>query len=94
MAQNLTLQVRQISNVTQAIARGDLSTKIEVHAQGEILSLKETINSMMDGLGEFAGEVKGVARDVGVRGKLGGQANIAGSHGIWRSISETRWRTI
>ncbi|CAG7947431.1 unnamed protein product [Penicillium nalgiovense] len=88
MAQNLTLQVRQISNVTQAIARGDLSTKIEVHAQGEILTLKETINSMMDGLGEFAGEVKGVARDVGVRGKLGGQANIAGSHGIWRSISE------
>ncbi|KAJ5697011.1 hypothetical protein N7455_000084 [Penicillium solitum] len=88
MAQNLTLQVRQISNVTQAIARGDLSTKIEVHAQGEILTLKETINSMMDGLGEFAGEVKGVARDVGVRGKLGGQANVAGSHGIWRSISE------
>ncbi|KAJ5142579.1 CheY-like superfamily [Penicillium bovifimosum] len=88
MAQNLTLQVRQISNVTQAIARGDLSTKIEVHAQGEILTLKETINSMMDGLGEFAGELKGVARDVGVRGKLGGQANVAGSHGIWRSISE------
>jgi osomolarity two-component system sensor histidine kinase NIK1 len=88
MAQNLTLQVRQISNVTQAIARGDLSTKIEVHAQGEILTLKETINSMVDGLGGFARELKGVARDVGVRGKLGGQANVAGSHGIWRSISE------
>lgn len=88
MAQNLTLQVRQISNVTQAIARGDLSTKIEVHAQGEILTLKETINSMVDGLGQFARELKIVARDVGVRGKLGGQANIEGSHGIWRSISE------
>ncbi|KAJ5171926.1 hypothetical protein N7492_004519 [Penicillium capsulatum] len=88
MAQNLTLQVRQISNVTQAIARGDLSTKIEVHAQGEILTLKETINSMVDGLGQFARELKLVARDVGVRGKLGGQANIEGSHGIWRSISE------
>ncbi|CAI7664377.1 CheY-like superfamily [Penicillium manginii] len=88
MAQNLTLQVRQISNVTQAIARGDLSTKIEVHAQGEILTLKETINSMVDGLGQFARELKVVARDVGVRGKLGGQANVEGSLGIWRSISE------
>jgi osomolarity two-component system sensor histidine kinase NIK1 len=88
MAQNLTMQVRQISNVTQAIARGDLSTKIEVHAQGEILTLKETINSMVDGLGRFAMELKAVARDVGVRGKLGGQANVDGSHGIWRSISE------
>ncbi|KAJ5653201.1 CheY-like superfamily [Penicillium lividum] len=88
MAQNLTMQVRQISNVTQAIARGDLSTKIEVHAQGEILTLKETINSMVDGLGQFARELKGVARDVGVRGQLGGQANVEGSHGIWRSISE------
>ncbi|KAJ5751579.1 hypothetical protein N7520_008496 [Penicillium odoratum] len=88
MAQNLTLQVRQISNVTQAIARGDLSTKIEVHAQGEILTLKETINSMVDGLGAFARGLKGVARDVGVRGQLGGQANVEGSLGIWRSISE------
>ncbi|KAJ5108479.1 CheY-like superfamily [Penicillium angulare] len=88
MAQNLTMQVRQISNVTQAIARGDLSTKIEVHAQGEILTLKETINSMVDGLGQFARELKAVARDVGVRGQLGGQANVNGSHGIWRSISE------
>lgn len=88
MAQNLTMQVRQISNVTQAIARGDLSTKIEVHAQGEILTLKETINSMVDGLNQFARELKGVARDVGVRGQLGGQANVNGSLGIWRSISE------
>ncbi|KAJ5137723.1 CheY-like superfamily [Penicillium atrosanguineum] len=88
MAQNLTMQVRQISNVTQAIARGDLSTKIEVHAQGEILTLKETINSMVDGLGHFASQLKSVARDVGVRGVLGGQANVDGSLGIWRSISE------
>ncbi|KAJ6126343.1 CheY-like superfamily [Penicillium sp. IBT 18751x] len=88
MAQNLTMQVRQISNVTQAIARGDLSTKIEVHARGEIWTLKETINSMVDRLGQFATEVKAVARDVGVRGKLGGQANVEGSRGIWRSISE------
>ncbi|GLI79941.1 histidine kinase osmosensor [Penicillium ochrochloron] len=88
MAQNLTQQVRQISNVTQAIARGDLSTKIEVHAQGEILTLKETINRMVDGLSQFAREVKIVARDVGVRGKLGGQAKLDGSYGIWRSISE------
>lgn len=88
MAQNLTMQVRQISNVTQAIARGDLSTKIEVHAQGEILTLKETINSMVDGLGQFAYGVKCVARDVGVRGQLGGQANVEGFLGIWRSISE------
>ncbi|KAJ5485598.1 Histidine protein kinase NIK1 [Penicillium diatomitis] len=88
MAQNLTQQVRQISNVTQAIARGDLSTKIEVHAQGEILTLKETINRMVDGLSQFAREVKIVARDVGVRGKLGGQAKLEGSYGIWRSISE------
>ncbi|KAJ5240234.1 CheY-like superfamily [Penicillium chermesinum] len=88
MAQNLTMQVRQISNVTQAIARGDLSTKIEVHAQGEILTLKETINSMVDGLKQFATGVKSVARDVGVRGQLGGQAHVEGFLGIWRSISE------
>ncbi|KAJ5103188.1 CheY-like superfamily [Penicillium argentinense] len=88
MAQNLTNQVREISNVTQAIARGDLSRKIEVHAQGEILTLKETINRMVDGLSQFAKELKVVARDVGVRGKLGGQADMEGSHGMWRSIGE------
>ncbi|CAL5875239.1 uncharacterized protein PFLUO_LOCUS9543 [Penicillium psychrofluorescens] len=87
MAQNLTEQVRQISNVTQAIARGDLSTKIEVHAQGEILTLKETINSMLDGLERFAKENKAVARDVGVEGKMGGQADVAGMHGLWRDIT-------
>jgi osomolarity two-component system sensor histidine kinase NIK1 len=88
MAQNLTMQVRQISEVTQAVARGDLSTKIEIHAQGEVLNLKETINSMIDSLGRFTRELQDVARDVGVRGKLGGQANAEGSYGIWRSISE------
>lgn len=88
MAQNLTMQVRQISEVTQAVARGDLSTKIQIHALGEVLTLKETINSMIDSLGRFTRELKDVARDVGVRGKLGGQANAEGSYGIWRSISE------
>jgi osomolarity two-component system sensor histidine kinase NIK1 len=88
MAHNLTSQVRAISNVTQAIARGDLSTKIEVHAQGEILTLKETINDMVDGLDQFAKELKRVARDVGVGGKMGGQANVNGIRGLWKKITE------
>jgi osomolarity two-component system sensor histidine kinase NIK1 len=88
MAQNLTSQVREISNVTQAIARGDLSTKIEVHAQGEVLTLKETINTMVDSLHQFAKELKRVARHVGVEGKMGGQANVEGTRGLWREITE------
>ena len=88
MAANLTSQVREISNVTQAIARGDLSTKIEVHAQGEMLTLKETINSMVDCLDKFAKGLKRVARDVGVEGKMGGQANADGMRGLWREITE------
>lgn len=88
MAQNLTSQVREISNVTQAIARGDLSTKIEVHAQGEVLTLKETINTMVDCLDQFAKELKRVARHVGVEGKMGGQANVEGTRGLWREITE------
>ncbi|KAJ5240451.1 CheY-like superfamily [Penicillium citrinum] len=88
MAQNHTKQVRQISKVTQAISRGELNTKIEVHAQGEILTLKETINDMGDGLGQLTGEFKNVAKDVGVRGKLRGETNAEGFHGIWRSINE------
>lgn len=88
MAMNLTTQVREISNVTQAIARGDLSTKIEVHAQGEVLTLKETINGMVDCLEKFAEGLKRVARDVGVEGKMGGQANVEGMRGLWREITE------
>ena len=88
MAQNLTMQVRSISDVTQAIAKGDLSKKIEVHAQGEILTLKVTINNMVDRLVNFAHELKRVARDVGVDGKMGGQANVEGIQGRWKEITE------
>lgn len=88
MARNLTQQVRGISDVTQAIAKGDLSKKIEVHAQGEILTLKETINNMVDRLAKFATELKRVARDVGVDGKMGGQANVEGISGRWKEITE------
>lgn len=88
MALNLTQQVRGISDVTQAIARGDLSQKIEVHAQGEILKLKVTINDMVDQLDTFAREVKRVARDVGVDGKMGGQANVNNVSGRWKEITE------
>ncbi|KAI9817233.1 MAG: histidine kinase osmosensor [Pycnora praestabilis] len=87
MAGNLTAQVRSISDVTQAIASGDMSKKIEVHAQGEILLLKETINNMVDRLAIFANEVKRVARDVGVDGKMGGQANVDGIGGRWKEIT-------
>ncbi|KAL3450509.1 hypothetical protein BJX65DRAFT_294183 [Aspergillus insuetus] len=88
MAHNLTLQVRAISHVTQAIARGDLSKKIEVHAQGEILTLKITINDMVQQLDRFAQELKRVARDVGVEGKMGGQANAVGMCGQWKEITQ------
>ncbi|MCJ1480808.1 histidine kinase osmosensor [Schaereria dolodes] len=88
MANNLTSQVRGISDVTQAIARGDLSQKIEVHAQGEVLKLKVTINDMVDRLNTFARELKKVARDVGVDGKMGGQANVDNVSGRWKEITE------
>ena len=88
MANNLTQQVRGISDVTQAIARGDLSQKIEVHAQGEVLTLKNTINNMVSQLDTFARELKRVARDVGVDGKMGGQANVENAKGRWREITE------
>lgn len=88
MASNLTNQVRNISNVTQAIAAGDLTQKIEVQAQGEILALKETINSMVDRLAMFAHEVRRVARDVGVNGRMGGQANVHDVSGRWKEITE------
>jgi osomolarity two-component system sensor histidine kinase NIK1 len=88
MASNLTSQVRSISEVTQAIAAGNLDKKIEVHAQGEILTLKETINNMVDRLATFARELKKVARDVGVDGKMGGQANVKDVSGLWKEITE------
>lgn len=88
MALNLTNQVRNISNVTQSIAAGDLTQMIEVEAQGEILALKETINSMVDRLATFAHEVRRVARDVGVNGKMGGQANVRDVSGRWKEITE------
>ena len=88
MASNLTSQVRSISHVTQAIAGGDLNQKIEVEAQGEILTLKSTINNMVDRLATFAHELRRVARDVGVNGKMGGQANVADVSGRWKEITE------
>lgn len=88
MALNLTQQVRGISDVTQAIAQGDLSQKIEVNAQGEVLKLKVTINEMVDRLDAFARELKRVARDVGVEGKMGGKANVNNISGRWKEITE------
>ncbi|KAK4917982.1 hypothetical protein LTR28_013213, partial [Elasticomyces elasticus] len=87
MASNLTNQVRNISDVTQAIARGDLSQHIKVHAQGEILLLKDTINDMVARLDNWSLAVKRVARDVGVDGKMGGQAEVEGIAGRWREIT-------
>ncbi|KAL6241543.1 histidine kinase osmosensor [Rhinocladiella similis] len=88
MASNLTSQVRSISEVTQAIAAGNLDRKIEVEAQGEILTLKVTINNMVDRLATFAHELRRVARDVGVNGKMGGQANVHDVNGRWKEITE------
>ncbi|KAH6691307.1 hsp90-like protein [Plectosphaerella plurivora] len=87
MASNLTLQVRSISTVTQAIANGNMSQKIEVEASGEMGILKETINNMVDRLSNFCNEVQRVARDVGVDGKMGAQADVAGLNGRWREIT-------
>lgn len=88
MALNLTNQVREIADVTRAVARGDLSRKINVHAQGEILQLQMTINTMVDQLRTFAFEVSKVARDVGVLGILGGQAFIENVEGIWKELTD------
>jgi len=87
MAQNLTQQVRSISEVTQAIAVGDMTRKVHVHAQGEILLLKDTINDMVDRLDDWSRAVKRVAREVGVDGKMGGQAPIKGIAGRWKEIT-------
>src|SRR5207247_2411242 len=83
MASNLTAQVRNIAQVTTAVANGDLSQKITVDVQGEVLELKRTINTMVDQLRSFAAEVTRVAREVGSEGKLGGQADVKGVAGTW-----------
>ena len=88
MAQNLTGQVRNIADVTTAVARGDLSKKITVDVKGEILALKNTINTMVDQLNAFASEVTRVAREVGTEGKLGGQAQVPGVGGTWKDLTD------
>jgi HAMP domain-containing protein/CheY-like chemotaxis protein/signal transduction histidine kinase len=89
MATNLTAQVRNIANVTTAVARGDLSRKITVDVKGEILELKETINTMVDQLNGFSSEVTRVAREVGTEGKLGGQARVPGVAGTWKDLTDS-----
>ena len=89
LAANLTTQVRNIAEVTTAVARGDLSRKITVDVKGEILELKNTINTMVDQLNAFASEVTRVAREVGTEGKLGGQAQVPGVAGTWKDLTDT-----
>nr|WP_237552748.1 HAMP domain-containing protein [Streptomyces sp. SID5789] len=89
MAGNLTSQVRNIAQVTTAVARGDLSQKITVDARGEILELKNTINTMVDQLSSFAEQVTRVAREVGTEGRLGGQAQVPGVAGVWRDLTDS-----
>ena len=89
MANNLTTQVRNIADVTTAVALGDLSRKITVDVKGEILQLKETINTMVDRLNAFASEVSRVAREVGTEGKLGGQAEVSGVAGTWKGLTDS-----
>ena len=88
MASNLTEQVRNIAQVTTAVATGDLSQKITVDVKGEILELKDTINTMVDQLSSFADEVTRVAREVGTEGKLGGQAKVKGVSGTWKDLTD------
>src|SRR5207245_1695557 len=88
MAGNLTSQVRNIAEVTTAVQQGDLSKKITVDVRGEILDLKETINTMVDQLRSFASEVTRVAREVGTEGKLGGQAEVKGVAGTWKDLTD------
>jgi len=88
MAANLTSQVRNIADVTTAVARGDLSKKITVDARGEILELKNTVNTMVDQLSSFASEVTRVAKEVGTEGKLGGQADVRGVAGTWKDLTD------
>ncbi|WP_413290574.1 HAMP domain-containing protein [Bdellovibrio sp. HCB337] len=88
LANNLTAQVRNIAKVTTAVAKGDLSQKITVDAKGEILELKDTINTMVDTLGSFVTEVSRVAKEVGTEGKLGGQADVKGVSGTWKDLTD------
>src|SRR6201993_1476271 len=89
MAGNLTAQVRNIAEVTTAVANGDLSKKITVDVNGEILELKNTINTMVDQFNSFASEVTRVAREVGTEGKLGGQAQVPGVGGTWKDLTDS-----
>ncbi len=89
MASNLTNQVRNIAQVTTAVAQGDLTQKVTVDVKGEILELKNTVNTMVDQLSSFADEVTRVAREVGTDGKLGGQAEVQGVSGTWRGLTES-----
>ncbi|MEP7261683.1 MAG: HAMP domain-containing protein, partial [Usitatibacter sp.] len=89
MASNLTAQVRNIADVTTAVARGDLSRKITVDVKGEILELKNTINTMVDQLSSFGAEVTRVAREVGTEGRLGGQADVQGVAGLWKDLTDS-----
>jgi methyl-accepting chemotaxis protein len=88
MASNLTNQVRSISEVTKAVAYGDLRKTIDVEASGEMLDLKVTINEMVERLGNFSSEVTRVALEVGTEGKLGGQAKVDGVQGTWRDLTD------
>src|SRR5262245_38194290 len=89
MAGNLTAQVRNIADVTNAVATGDLSRKITVDVKGEILELKNTINTMVDQLSSFASEVTRVAQEVGTEGQLGGQADVKGVAGVWKNLTDS-----
>ena len=88
MANNLTAQVRDIADVTTAVAKGDLTQKVKAECRGEILELKSTINGMVDQLRQFAQEVTKIAREVGTEGRLGGQATIHGVEGTWKDLTE------
>ena len=87
MCANLTNQVRSIATVTTAVARGDLSQKVEIQVEGEMATLKETVNSMVDQLSTFASEVTRVALEVGTKGVLGGQAQVEGVQGTWADLT-------
>src|SRR5258707_3386876 len=89
MAGKLTAKVRNIAEVTTAVAKGDLSRKITVDVRGEILKVKNSMNVMVDQLNAFAGEVTRVAREVGTEGKVGGQAEVKGGGGVWRDLTES-----